>query len=356
MYLHPLIYINYTERFVVKNHASSYAQVFSTLEEVRAVCEKNNIYPTVIEATFIACCLLFSQNKADFNIIECFMGGKFDITNIFESGIKCTIVTSIGMDHMQYLGHDILEIALHKAGIQKKLVQSVISKQKNQDVAMLLFNYAQKFHINGVFYGADYKISHVDNYEVSNCIYYTDQNHNFVLQKPSLHGEHQLENLASAIKVAISLGMDDVENTNNAIQNTTWIGRLQKISNHQFSNNWEVWFDGAHNVSGANALREWIVDTMDERKNYIVIGKSANADNRGFIEVFKNIDAEILVCTVKNEVYPAQSDDLYYCAKDVGVNVVNIKSLYNIHHFINTNSKIRIIGCGSLYLLKDFTD
>jgi len=169
---------------------------------------------------------------------------------------------------------------------------------------------------------------------------------------PSLLGIHQLENLATALKVTSILKID-MQNIVQAILNTKWIGRLQKIQNHTFSNKWEVWFDGAHNSGGASTLVEWINQTKTETNDYIIIGKSMNADQHGFISAFKNIDATIMFVTVDGEILPEMSSNLHKIATDCGVKSTDAKTFENVLNLLPQNEEIRIISCGSLYLLKD---
>ena len=144
-----------------------------------------------------------------------------------------------------------------------------------------------------------------------------------------------------------------MRNVDQAILNTKWIGRLQKVQNRKFSNKWEVWFDGAHNQGGAIALAEWILQTKTDKQDYIIIGKSMNADQQGFISVFRNIDATIMFVTVKGEILPEMSSNLQKIATEYGVKSIDGKTFENAINLLPQNEELRIICSGSLYLLKD---
>lgn len=366
VYTSPHIF-EYNERFNANGMNIKNEEIFFALEEVRSICEKHKLYPTILEASTIACFYLFNKFPADYNIIECCMGGLFDCTNVFqESNIACTVITSISKDHTKYLGETIAEISFHKAGIQKTGIPSVIAKQKEHDANTLLFNYAEKFQIPAYFFGADYSIATTEiEYKdkkqdeeakkiisANTQIIYEDQKHTLFLPMPSLLGMHQLENLATALKVCSIL---NIETTNipNAIIKTKWIGRLQRVYNIHFPKNLELWFDGAHNAGGAEVLVQWITETQTEKTDYIIIGKSKNADQYGFISKFKNLNAKLFFVTVEGEIFPETSTNLQKFAERIGVNGSDGKTFKNVIQNIKKNEEARIICCGSLYLLKD---
>ncbi len=373
-YTSPHIF-DFTERFSLNGFNATNQQVFMALEEVRAVCEENGLYPTVLEGSTSAAFYLFAKFPAQYNIIECCMGGMLDCTNIFDDSIPnvphpnlaCTVITSISFDHTKYLGTTIAEIALQKAGIQRAEVPSVIAKQSFEDANALLFNFAQKFGIEGHFFGADYSIEIIEQLNTTevdllqkegfavderSSLIFSDENGDKFLPMPSLLGLHQLENLATALKVASILQID-FANIPQAILKTKWAGRLQRVKNKNFPQNCEFWFDGAHNQGGAKVLREWIDETKTTKRDYIVIGKSKNSNQEAFISEFRNINATLVFVTVKGEIFPETSTNLHKVATNLGFDAVDAKSFDEVVEFLPKDEEIRIICCGSLYLMKD---
>ena len=364
-YTSPHIFI-FEERFNINGQNASNEQVFQALEETRAVCEKARLQPTVLEASTLACMWLFAQKSADFNIIECCMGGKLDNTNIFQNNVICTGIASISMDHMKFLGQTIEEIALHKASIQKQGVPAVIAKQKNENALKLLYNYAKKFGVPASFWG-DFLLHEVEIddddlqkmqkngilIDKNTRLLFENKENQLFLPKPPLLGEHQLENLATAVQICLNLGIDS-KFFATGIAQTKWIGRLQRIFNKKFPPSWEVWFDGAHNPDGARALVEWILPTRQKTvEDFVIIGKSQGANQVGFISQFKTAGVKIIFTTVKGEIFPETSANLQKFGKNVAIDgekIANIEELPKI-----LPPKCRIIACGSLYLLKDLT-
>ena len=100
------------------------------LSELLEECEKVNAGEpiTYFEITTAAALLAFSRQPADYLLLEVGLGGRLDATNVVETPALCAI-TSIGLDHQQYLGESIAEIAGEKAGIMKSGVAAVVAQQ-----------------------------------------------------------------------------------------------------------------------------------------------------------------------------------------------------------------------------------
>ena len=106
-----------------------YAAVFERVQTACEVLKKRGCpHPTVFEVETAAAFLWFYEKKCDLVLLETGMGGETDATNLITHPV-CSVLTSIGMDHMQYLGNTIEEIAKVKAGIIKKGCPVVALKQ-----------------------------------------------------------------------------------------------------------------------------------------------------------------------------------------------------------------------------------
>ena len=119
--------IRFNERIRINSKLVDNRYLSSLLEE----CEdKNNGQSiTFFEITTAAAFLAFSRISSDLLLLETGLGGKYDATNIIKSSV-CSILTPISMDHMNFLGTDLLKIANEKIGILKKKSMIVLSKQK----------------------------------------------------------------------------------------------------------------------------------------------------------------------------------------------------------------------------------
>ncbi|RHQ11877.1 bifunctional folylpolyglutamate synthase/dihydrofolate synthase [Lachnospiraceae bacterium AM48-27BH] len=110
------------ERFLMNGdlvREDTYERAFYRVKELsEKMVEKGYQPPTYFEFLFYMCMAVNEQCKPDFVILETGLGGRLDVTNVVEHPVL-TVITSISMDHMQYLGNTIEEIAGEKAGILK---------------------------------------------------------------------------------------------------------------------------------------------------------------------------------------------------------------------------------------------
>ena len=107
--------LSFNENFTIANQLISDQYLFKLTEEIR-IKLTGKIKPSLFEFQTALAFLAFSRTKADFCIIECGMGAKNDPTNILENKLL-SIISSISLDHQEYLGEDITEIAYNKAHI-----------------------------------------------------------------------------------------------------------------------------------------------------------------------------------------------------------------------------------------------
>ena len=91
---------------------------------------------TFFEITMVAAFLAFAENRADYLILETGLGGRFDATNVVDQPVL-TIITPISMDHMDFLGSSLAEIAFEKAGIMKRGVPCIVGKQSKEVLDVL---------------------------------------------------------------------------------------------------------------------------------------------------------------------------------------------------------------------------
>ncbi|CAG8732305.1 14238_t:CDS:1, partial [Racocetra fulgida] len=234
-----------------------------TYNFINAVNSNNNIGASLFELLTATAIWWFDFQKVDLAIIEVGLGGRLDATNVFESP-NLSIITSIGMDHMNFLGNNIEAISKEKAGIMKTGCKVVIAPQIEQVAENTLKKYSEDIGCSHVVFvkPATWKSEMVGlaSMELLNKTY-------FELFIP-LKGDFQLENAATAV-LAIDL-LRKTESkfstiTNDHIKNgiacTQWPGRLQwvDISNIiKSSKTLQVLVDGAHNPPAAKALRTYV--------------------------------------------------------------------------------------------------
>ena len=113
-YFSPHIF-SYTERFEIDGRAISEAKLKFYLKKIKPIAKK--VKATEFEILTAVAFLYFADQKVDYAVMETGLGGRWDATNVIIPEVS--VITSIGMDHMDYLGHTIQKIAYEKLGIVK---------------------------------------------------------------------------------------------------------------------------------------------------------------------------------------------------------------------------------------------
>jgi len=194
--------------------------------------------PTFFEHVTAIALLAFREAKVDLAILETGLGGRLDSTTA--AGAEIVAITQIAMDHEEYLGHSLKEIAAEKAAIIRPGVTAVVAPQKEEALEVI----TRRCEAVGVEPGF-VEPSRYENISTG------------------LRGRHQLENAATAIALAEALRENGFaisrEATIKGVANARHPGRLEL---------WEgqprILFDGAHNPAAARALRDYLDEFVKE--------------------------------------------------------------------------------------------
>jgi len=182
----------------------------------------------------------FYEEKCDICILETGLGGRMDATNVVKCPI-CTVLTSISMDHMNFLGNSLKEIAYEKCGIIKKGTKLVTIPQ-DKEVLNVINDTVDKLDVD--LYMVDYNDINDINYKTNETTFtYKDK-----LFTTRLIGKHQVENASLSIQVARCIGVED-KYIIEGVKNTIWQGRFDKINDNPV-----IILDGAHNEKAAYNL------------------------------------------------------------------------------------------------------
>lgn len=266
-YISPTIR-EYRERIQVNGKMISQASLCRILEKVKAVCEEmladGLSQPTPFEVETAMAFLYFQEKNCEIGVLETGMGGLEDATNII-TGTLVEVITSIGMDHMKFLGDTLEKIAFQKAGIIKPDSTVVCMKQKEQ-VENVVRERAEAV-------GAAFVLSHG---EEASRIKYGLEKQIFDLGaykklEISLAGQFQIDNAVLAVTVCEELGKKGFPVTEKALRQglkeTTWPGRLTVLGKHPL-----FLADGAHNEDAAEKLAASIEFYFTNRRIIYIMG------------------------------------------------------------------------------------
>lgn len=349
--------LNCNERIILNGEKISDNQLFEIMEETR-ICS-DGVDLTFMEAFTIGAFLAFAKNPADVVVVECGMGARIDITNIIEKKLA-SVITSISLDHTEYLGDSLEKIAFEKAFIVRQNTPLIVARQM-ESVNKIIKIMADDQEALNYFYGSDFDIE-IDKVSSKFDFFWNNELLLPSLSSPALIGEHQYYNFASAIACCMSISdkfIFNYDGIDKAISEVRWPSRLEKIENNltKFlkNSNSEIWIDGAHNEGGAQTIVDWLLAKNDQKVNFVICGFSRNKCKNSFLAKFKNI-AKIIAIRVNGEAYPEQSEKIYEIAKSEDLDVINGFELIEALKIVEKISKskpVRVVICGSLHLARD---
>ena len=316
--------INFNERIRINKKLISDKNLINILEEVEL---KNNRNPiTFFEITTAAAFVAFKRFPADINIFETGLGGRLDATNILENK-KLTIITKIGFDHEEFLGNKIEKIAKEKAGILRKNIPVIISKQSKDEALKILTNSAKELN--------------------SNIIELEQISKDTTL---GLVGDFQYENASTAFTAAkFIIPSISLTKVNKGLARTSWFGRIQKLNDGKIFNlrkNVTV-IDGSHNQDGAVVLEKYLTKEALGKWN-LIIGMLNNREIKDFVEIFKNHINQIYAIEIPEQTNSLSALDIKNKLDVLGFNTHTSKNLKNA--LKKADDKIPLLITGSLYL------
>ena len=327
------------------------------LAEALQFCEQanNGEEITFFEITTAAALHLFANNHADALILEVGLGGRLDATNVIDKP-EVSLITSISHDHEQWLGYELTDIAKEKAGVLKSNSPAIVAPQ-TETVQNVIESIAKKTKSQLIVGNRDFQII-----EKESGLIFTHNNHSFQLPLPSLQGQHQFENLATAITAYInSQFWTNEQAIQLGIQNTNWPARLQRIEfgklHDACPNGSELWLDGGHNPGAGTAIAKYISKLNKQKKCplYLITGMLNTKDPTGYFEAFKGLAKHILTVPISSAEAGRSAEELAKFSTSVGLSSSPTTSVNHALEMLsnlvaNNTMPPRILICGSLYL------
>jgi dihydrofolate synthase / folylpolyglutamate synthase len=302
-------------------------------------------FEIVTAAAFVA----LARVPADIALVEVGVGGRFDATNVVRRP-ALTAITPVSLDHQQFLGDTITEIAGHKAGIIKPGVPVVVAPQTPIAAAVIeecaavagapLYRAGQEWSCDAFGDG----------------IRYTGSRWRLDLPRPSLFGAHQIVNAGVALAcleqlagfpfngAALAAGLRDID----------WPGRLQLLRRGPLvailPAEWELWLDGGHNPAAGNALGA-VAAAWRDKPLYLIVGMLADKDPAGFLAPLAPYVDRLSAITIPDDANSLPAAAISAPARSVGIAARESDSIEAaLRHLIATETPGRVLICGSLHL------
>lgn len=255
----------------------------AALTDALEACERANGEDpiTVFEIATAAAFLLFAAEPADLLVLEVGLGGRLDATNVIERPAACAI-SSISLDHMEFLGDTLEAIAAEKAGILKHGVPAVTGGQDPRALGVLAAR-AAALGARLAARGRDWTIAASEA-----GLRYADRAGTLDLPSPSLAGMHQHDN--AGIAVAAIRTWNDPRIGASAIAaglaRAEWPARLQRLTRGPLAAmlppGWSLILDGGHNPDAGRALGMHLA-TVTGRPWHVIVGMKKGKGTEGFL-------------------------------------------------------------------------
>ena len=322
--------LKYNERIKINGKDiddESLLNVFELIDEKRG-----NTTLTYFEFATLSAFYLFSKADLDVAVLEVGLGGRLDATNIIDSDIS--IITSIGIDHTEFLGDTIDSIALEKAGVMRSFKKCIFAQENPPSV---LYKYSKNRSVNLLTHNNDYTITrYSDSWSiVSKAMEIHD------IPNLKMIGDYQYNYAAASV-----IALDDIlpealsnqELLRNALCDTTIPGRFQYLQHSP-----DIILDVAHNEDAAKSLATNI-KRLDYKTIHVVLGILADKDVYSIVKPFTLLVDHWHIGTIGSE-RGMNAEEIKF----------RIKSLFKNKFSIQTYNSVTSAYNGAIYQQDDNT-
>lgn len=255
--------IDFSERFRINGKCSVDTEWLNVYEDIKNVCEKYDL--TFFEISTLIAFVLFKNKEVEYAIIETGLGGRLDATNIVDPEVA--IITKIGIDHVAYLGDNILSIANEKFGIIKENKPVIMLRPDEKEVETLAVKIASQRKSNLTF--IDFPSEKID------------------LQ---MEGDFQQINVEAVLNTIRTLGFRCSQQVLDALSKVSLPGRFErkKVKNRDFI------FDVSHNPQAVDELVKNLKKENGDEKVLLVAGLMKDKDISVIINKYCEVADEFI--------------------------------------------------------------
>ena len=327
--------VNVNERISIGGVNISDAALNSLFERIENAIKKLPEKPSPFEIWTAAAYLYFYEQKCDYAIVEVGLGGLEDATNVI-SKPALSIITRISIDHTDYLGETVSEIAFHKCGIIKEGCPIVTIEQDKSAMEVIrhtALKTSAPLFTAPLFHSTPDGMMEKLLTDIGPAI-------------SALPGLNQAENASVAITAAKLLRIDK-EHIISGIEHASHKGRFEVLSSEPF-----IIFDGAHNEGGAKALSDNLSRYFPGEKFVFIFAAMRDKAISDMLKTLSPHAESFIFTTVSGNPRAATCDELCAAAKCLDLDCDYDADLSGAIKKALLISK-RVIIAGSLYLYKN---
>ena len=348
LYTSPFIY-EFNERIQIGNMPISDTELVEIMTEISDkvdIMQKEGYeHPTEFELITAAAFLYFKNKKCDYVVLEVGLGGIFDATNVIKNPLA-SVITSISLDHTDYLGETVAEVAKNKCGIIKENCPTVTYMAQAKEALKVIKETARTKNSSLTVCDSSVNILKCD-------LSGNDFLYNGETYKTTLVGKYQVYNAVTAINTAWLLKESGLtisaENIKNGLKAAKWPARFEILRTNP-----TVILDGSHNADGMNAFVETAKEILSDKKAICVFGMLKDKDYDFCLKKLSYITDTIIVTEVDNP-RRETAENLSKAAKKYIKNVYlekeNKKALKKA--LLLAKNSDTVIALGSLYMMSN---
>ncbi len=338
--------VRFAERIRLSGSLIDEALLLDLLEHVEAANAGNSI--TFFEVTTAVAFLAFAQVPADVVLLEVGLGGRFDATNVVAKPCV-TAISSISMDHMQYLGDTLAAIAGEKAAIMKPGVPCVSVAQR-QDAAAVIARVAAET-------GAPLKLQNhqwtVAEREPEGLAF-SGENNQWQGPRPGLLGRHQYDNAGLALAALDQSGIAIPPfAVKSGLRKVEWPARAQRLKRGPLLDilprGWELWLDGGHNAGAGEVIAALAADLWQDAPLHLVCSMLTTKAAADYLRPLSHVAASFTAVPNPGNDMAFTPPDLAAIATAAGMK--DVATAPDAAHAIArlAGPRGRVLVCGSLY-------
>lgn len=350
LYSSPHFY-HFNERIKINGRACSTYDLEEICQEIKIAAARLKAdsfsEPSFFEIVTAIAFKYFKQHEPEIVILETGLGGRLDATNIIQNPLL-SIITNISLEHREFLGDTIAEIAGEKAGIIKgnsKVITAVEQSEALQVIRKKALEKNSKF----INLKDEYQTIESSGDLHQNFIHLNNKGKGIEKYSLSLLGNHQAVNTALALRTVAELAEEfpvAKKEIKSALVDVYWPGRMEKIIEKPLTI-----LDGAHNPAAFKELVKNIDHSRSDFKNlHLIFSVLKDKDINGILEEFKNYNLKPKFYLAENNSFRTASiNDLLKIFKSKAFEYQSFKSVAEASSSALKNAELNdlIIAAGS---------
>ncbi len=335
---------HYRERIKINGLAVTNQMICDAFSRIDAVREEVSL--SYFEFGTLAAIDIFLRANLDIQLLEVGLGGRLDAVNIIDADVS--IISSISIDHVDWLGGTREAIGFEKAGIFRENIPAIIGDSTPPD-SLISAAIAKKTPLRCIHKHFDYQITSTDWHWNSTTVSYSH------LPLPALKGQHQFNNAATALMAITEMQpylQVDKKVIEKGLKETKLKGRFQLINS-----NIPILLDVGHNPQAVKMLANYLISHFKNKKIHAVFAIMKDKDISSIIDIMDELVNDWFISPIKS---PRAVSKIVLQKLFIQKNIANVN--FGFQHFSEAIAAARrnatkddlILIFGSFFLVSDY--